>query len=76
MLTCEEITGLVTDFFEGRMSWTDRARFALHVEMCPGCRAYVRHMRFVVAVLGALPPEPIPDDVMEGLVQTFANWRS
>lgn len=76
MLTCKEMTALVTDYFERRLSWTDRARFIVHVEMCPGCRAYVRHMRFVVAVLGSMPQEQIPEDVMEGLVHTFASWRS
>lgn len=76
MLTCEEVTALVTSYLEGAMSWTDRMRFLLHVGTCPGCRSYLRHMKFVVAVLGAMPPEPIPDDVMQGLVHSFASWRS
>jgi len=76
MLTCEEVTALVTDYLDGRMRWTDRARFLLHVEVCPPCRAYLRQMSFVIAVLGAMPGERIPDDVMEGLVQSFASWRS
>jgi hypothetical protein len=31
-------------------------------------------MKLSVAVLGAMPVEPVPDDVMEELLARFARW--
>ena len=68
MLTCRQVTALVTDYLEGRMPILDRARFQLHLGMCTHCRRYLRQMKLSVAVLGRMPPEPVPDDVMNSLL--------
>jgi predicted anti-sigma-YlaC factor YlaD len=74
MLTCRQMTELITDYLEGRLPWMDRARFRLHVGMCKNCREYLKQMKLSVAVLGAMPVEPVPDDVMEELLARFARW--
>jgi predicted anti-sigma-YlaC factor YlaD len=74
MLTCRQMTELITDYLEGRLPWMDRARFRLHVGMCKNCREYLKQMKLSVAVLGAMPVEPVPDDVMEALLARFARW--
>ena len=75
MLTCAQITELVTDYVERKMSLGDRVRFWMHISMCKHCRAYLRQMRQTVDVLGKLPPEPIPDDVRSELRDRFRTWR-
>ena len=60
MLTCEEVTALVTSYLDGAMSWTDRMRFLLHVGTCPDCRSYLRHMT-------RYTPDLAPDDLMGDL---------
>lgn len=75
MLTCQQMTALITDYLEGRLPLTDRARFLLHVGVCTDCRRYLRQMKLSVAVLGKMPPEPVPDEVMESLLAVFADWK-
>src|SRR6516165_8109418 len=38
-LTCKELTELITDYLEERLSQTDRIRFQEHISVCPGCVA-------------------------------------
>ena len=76
MLTCKQLTELVTAFLERELSWWDRIRFQLHVGMCHHCREYLRQMRRTVKVIGQLPAEPIPDDVRDELMHRFRQWKS
>jgi predicted anti-sigma-YlaC factor YlaD len=76
MLSCKEITELVTEYLEGRMGLADRMRFQIHLGMCKHCRAYLRQMKATISVLGQLPDEPMPDDVRDELRKRFAEWKS
>lgn len=76
MLSCKQITELVTDYLEGRMSLTDRMRFQVHVGMCKHCRAYLRQMKATVTALGHLPDAPMPDAVRDDLRKRFADWHA
>ncbi len=75
MLTCKEITEFVTDYLEGRMPFTRRLKFCLHLGMCDRCRAYLRQMKMTVRTLGKLPDEPIPPDVREELLARFRDMQ-
>ena len=75
MLSCKEITELVTDYFEGRLSFYDRLRFRFHAGMCRHCRKYVRQMKETVRDLGRLPQGAIPPEAKEALMQGFRNWK-
>jgi anti-sigma factor RsiW len=76
MLSCKEVTEIVTDYVEGRMSLSDRMRFHMHIGMCKHCRAYVRQMKATVAALGKVPDDaPMPDDVRDELRERFADWK-
>jgi anti-sigma factor RsiW len=75
MLTCQELTELVTDYVEDRLSLMDRLRFRLHVGMCRHCRAYLEQMKQTIRTLGRLPADEIPPDVREELLAQFRDWR-
>ena len=75
MLTCQQITELVTEFLEGKLSFADRMRFQMHVGMCKHCRLYLGQMKQTIATVGALPSEPMPEDVQAELMRRFANWK-
>ena len=75
MLTCQQMTALVTAYLEGALVWSERLRFQLHLGTCRHCRRYLRQMRTTIGLLGRLPPAPIPDDVMQSLLQQFRGWR-
>jgi predicted anti-sigma-YlaC factor YlaD len=71
MLTCEQMTALVTDDLEGRLSFIDRVWFRIHICTCRHCRGYLRQMKLCVAVLGEMRQEPVPDDVVASLLARF-----
>jgi predicted anti-sigma-YlaC factor YlaD len=75
MLTCTEITELVTDYAEGNLSFLDRVRFVMHIGMCRNCRRYVRQMKATTRALGLVPPPEIPPELEEELMRRFEGWK-
>jgi anti-sigma factor RsiW len=76
MLSCQEVTELVTEYLEGRMPLLRRAQLHMHVGMCRHCRAYLDQMRQTVRFLGKLPDEPMPQDVRDALMRRLAGMRA
>lgn len=75
MLTCQELTELITDYLEDRVSFMDRLRFRFHVGMCRHCRAYLHQTKQTIRTLGRLPVEEIPPDVRDALLERFRDWK-
>ncbi len=76
VLTCQELTELVTAYLEGHLSVWERLRFQFHLGMCRHCRAYLRQMRHLVRTLSRWPAEAIPPEVREALLARFQGWRT
>lgn len=76
MLSCKEITQLVTEYVEGTLPLRDRIRFQLHIGMCRHCRAYLRQMRLTAKTLGYLPEPELPPDVESELLSRFETWKA
>lgn len=75
MLTCKQITELVTDYAEGQLRLTDQVRFWLHLGMCSHCRSYVRQLRATARALGKLPEPEIPPELQAELLRRFESWK-
>lgn len=75
MLTCRQITELVTEYAEGSLSFMDRVRFQLHLGLCRNCRRYVRQVKATVAALGLLPPPELPAELEQELMRRFDSWK-
>ncbi len=75
MLTCQDLTELVTDYLERRLTVWDRIRFHMHLGMCVHCRSYVRAQKMTILAVGEIPPESVPDDVRDELLKRFADWK-
>ena len=71
ILTCKELTELITDYLEGRLSLVQRLRFQLHLGLCRLCRAYIRQVRLTVRILRRLPEESLSPAMREMLLQQF-----
>jgi anti-sigma factor RsiW len=74
-LSCQELVELVTDYLEGELPPSQRARFEVHIAACEHCAAYVAQMRDTLRVLGELPPEALSDDAERDLRAAFRDWR-
>jgi predicted anti-sigma-YlaC factor YlaD len=75
MLTCRELTELITDYIEGRLSFREQLRVQMHLGMCRHCRRYLRQMKSTVRLLGSLPGGALPPDLESELMRRFANWK-
>lgn len=47
MLSCEEVTRLVSQSLDRRLSWTERWGVRLHQLYCLGCRRFARQLVFL-----------------------------
>jgi anti-sigma factor ChrR (cupin superfamily) len=75
MLTCKEITDLVTEYAEGSLSFLDRIRFQMHIGMCRNCRRYVRQVKATAGAIGLLPPPEMPPELELDLLRRFESWK-
>ncbi len=76
MLTCKEITELVTAYAEGQLRVMDRIRFLFHIGMCRNCRTYVRQVQATAKALGKLPPPELPPELEAELLRRFERWKT
>jgi anti-sigma factor RsiW len=76
MISCKDITELITDYVEGVMPFTDRMSFRMHIAMCPPCKRYVEQMKLTVETTGQLPSEPLPEHVESELMTIFKDWKT
>ena len=74
-LTCKELTELITDYLEQRLSQTERTRFEQHLTICPHCVTYLDQMRLTVKALGTRSGVEIPKSVESELLQAFRQWK-
>lgn len=75
MLTCQEVTEVVTDYLEGRQTMMQRLRFQMHLGMCRHCRAYLKQMKTTVDTIGRLPNESIPPEMSKEVLDRFRAWK-
>lgn len=75
VLTCEEMTELVTNYLEEKMSLQDRLDFQKHIGLCRHCREYLHQMKVTVETLGAMPADPVPAEMMGDLLHKFRGWK-
>ena len=74
-LTCKELVELVTDYFEEKLSTSERQRFEVHLSTCRGCRIYLKQMEQTIGLLGKLNEEAITPEAQHELLQVFRDWK-
>jgi anti-sigma factor RsiW len=74
-MTCQELVELVTEYLEGTLPLTDRARFEAHLAECAYCVAYVEQMRVTIDLLGALDEEQLSSEARDELMSAFRDWK-
>jgi predicted anti-sigma-YlaC factor YlaD len=73
MLTCQQLTELVTDYLEGRLSFAERVSFQMHIGMCAHCRNYFRQMKATVRAVGMVPSDVVPSAMRDELLARFRD---
>ena len=75
-LACREVVELVTDYLEGAMPPSERARFETHLADCPHCTAYLAQMRSTLDALGRIEPDALDPRVRDELVALYRRWQA
>ena len=75
-MSCQELVELVTEYFEGELSWRQRRRFDKHISGCPWCQRYVEQMGLTIKIVGRLDAESISPHAREELMHAFSDWRA
>ncbi len=74
-MACQELVELVTAYFDGNLSRSDRRRFRNHIKGCDHCTAYVEQMSLVIEASGSLTEEDIDARAREELLAAFRGWK-
>ena len=73
-MSCKQFVELVTDYFEGELSWRQRRRFEKHIAACPWCARYLEQMRVTIRTVGRIDEESISPEAKTELLHAFRNW--
>lgn len=74
-LCCQELVELVTDYLEGVLPPTERARFEAHLSECMGCAHYVEQIRLTISAAGRIQ-ESLDPAARAELLQLFRTWKA
>jgi anti-sigma factor RsiW len=74
-IPCQEVVELVTAYFDGSLSRSDRRRFRAHIRGCDHCTAYIEQMRVMIEATGRITEEDIPPAAREELMEAFRGWQ-
>ena len=74
-MACQELVELVTAYFDGTLSRSDRRRFRAHIRGCVNCTAYVEQMRVMIEATGQLTEEDIDPAARGELLDAFRGWK-
>jgi predicted anti-sigma-YlaC factor YlaD len=47
MLTCKQVSELVSHSMDRRLGWVERWRLAVHLKACEGCRNFQKQITFL-----------------------------
>jgi anti-sigma factor RsiW len=75
-LTCRELVGLVTDYWEGALSPAERTRFERHIDGCEHCTVYLEQLRLTVEVAHTLEPAALDAEMERDLLAAFRTWNA
>ena len=78
-LLCVEFVEVVTDYLEGAMAPSDRARLERHLSACAGCTRYLAQIRAIIDLVGRLGEEDIDalgPDARAELLTAFRAYRA
>ena len=74
-ITCQEVTELVTDYFERALPADETALFEQHLNFCEGCDWYVDQMRATVEAAGKVEEEELSPEFRDRLMTAFREWK-
>jgi anti-sigma factor RsiW len=75
-MTCQQLVELVTQYFDGKLSWRQKRRFEKHIAACEWCTRYIEQMRVTIRTVGRLDAESITPAMRDELLGAFRTWNA
>ncbi len=75
-LACQELVEFVTDYLEGALARSTRARVERHLAACPFCVTYVEQIRQIITTASAVAPRRLSPAAQQRLLEAFRGWHS
>jgi anti-sigma factor RsiW len=75
-LVCRQAVELMTDYLDGALRGSDRARLEAHLADCPHCSEHLAQLRVTIAVLGRVEPDALSEEALDDLVVLYRQWRA
>ena len=76
---CQDVVELVTDYLEGALDASTRARFERHVRRCDGCDRYLAQIRRTIELTGRLTVDDVEDlgaEARDRLLDAFRDFHT
>jgi anti-sigma factor RsiW len=70
-IACDGVAARVTEYLDGALSATDRARFEAHLDDCEDCRVYVAQFAQTLNALAALRIGDAGPESLDALLEAF-----
>ncbi len=74
-MSCRELIEVITDYLEGALPASERARFEAHLSGCDGCTSYLEQMRQTIRLTGELAEEHLDPEAKTELLAAFRDWK-
>ena len=75
-IVCRRAVELVTDYLEGTLTRSERARFEKHLRGCPHCTEYLAQIRATIRAVGRAAPDSLEPQIQADLVDLYRRWRA
>jgi|SRR6516164_9036037 hypothetical protein len=66
--SCKEITDLILDYLNDKLTPTIKREFMQHLRFCPDCVSFLNTYKKTVAATGTIKPEEVPPTVRENVL--------
>lgn len=71
LVTCRQLTEMVTDKKEGKLSSAQQSDYEHHLSWCHRCRTYIEQMDLTMGAVKRLPDDPVPEGLRGALLARF-----
>ena len=75
-LVCRDAVELVTDYLDGALNGSDRARLEAHLAECVHCSEYLTQLRRTLDALGRIDTDALEPEVTDALVSLYRRWQA
>ena len=75
-LVCKEAVALMSEYLDGQLSRSDRARLESHLADCELCDEFLGQLRITIDALGHVEPDDVSDEALDEFVELYRRWRA